>query len=175
MKDESGFHLSVVGMPSLRALAPQGRIRFDSQFRATTWEETTNDAGDDAAEHRVHILVAEDDPTTRMILRNMLEKAEFAVTTANDGTEAVAALRNGAFDLVLLDIQMPGMNGIDVARHVRRAAGGAKIPVIAVTSETEDDQVDAMLAVGFDGIMGKPVRRDDLIRVILAALAHAAA
>lgn len=93
---------------------------------------------DDSTEKRIKILVAEDSITSRMLLRNILETAGFQVKTAVDGLEAFQILQNDPFDLVVSDIEMPGMNGFELTSKIRTDARFAAIPVVLVTELSSD-------------------------------------
>lgn len=117
------------------------------------------------------VLLAEDDPANRAVLRNLLERSGITVTEAVNGREAVRLIEATDVDLVLLDINMPEMNGLDAARAIRRMGSGkAGLPLIAVTSDVNDAALGDMQAAGFNCCLEKPVRRDDLFASILEAL-----
>ena len=91
-----------------------------------------------SSEKQTKILVAEDSITSRMLLRNILETAGFHVKTAVDGLEAFQILQNDSFDLVVSDIEMPGMNGFELTSKIRTDARYATIPVVLVTALSSD-------------------------------------
>ena len=93
---------------------------------------------DDSTEKQIKILVAEDSITSRMLLRNILETAGFQVKTAVDGLEAFQILQNDSFDLIVSDIEMPGMNGFELTSKIRMDARFAAIPVVLVTALSSD-------------------------------------
>ncbi len=112
-------------------------------------------------------LVADDNATNRLILKAMLGALGVGVAVVEDGLRAVAAWKPGEFDVLLLDISMPEMDGIAALQEIRRIAGEqgiAKVPAIAVTANAMKHQVDGYFAAGFDGYVGKPFRREDLAR-----------
>ena len=128
-----------------------------------------NGTGGDRLEWR--ILLAEDDAANRHVLTRLLERSGVTVTAVEDGRKAVAAVTTGAFDMVLMDINMPEMDGLTATRTIRGlGAEHGGLPIVAVTSEVSEADLTKMRAAGFDGCLEKPVRRDDLFRVILAAL-----
>lgn len=93
---------------------------------------------DDSMEKQIKILIAEDSITSRMLIRNILETAGFQVKTAVDGLEAFQILQNDSFDLVVSDIEMPGMNGFELTSKIRMDARFAAIPVVLVTALSSD-------------------------------------
>jgi len=105
-------------------------------------------------------LVAEDNATNRLILRAMLDRLGLQVTLVGDGTEAVNAFTPGAFDLLLLDITMPKMGGMEALEVLRKASEEAGLPpppAVAITANAMAHQIDEYLATGFDAHVPKPV------------------
>ena len=120
----------------------------------------------------LRILLAEDNPTNQIILRAMLERLGCRPTITPDGVAAMEEWQPGRFDLVLLDIAMPRMDGMETLaalRDAERRAETARVPVIAVTANAMAEQVAEYAARGFDGHVTKPVSLDALA----AALADA--
>lgn len=116
-------------------------------------------------------LVADDNATNRLILRAMLRGMGVDVTMVENGAEVVTAWQAAPFDLLLLDISMPVMDGVAALREIRAAQGDApRVPAIAVTANAMKHQVEAYRAAGFDGHVAKPFRREDLAGAIAAAL-----
>lgn len=119
-------------------------------------------------------LVADDNATNRRILGAFLSGLGIDATLAADGREAVAAYAPGAFDVVLLDISMPGLDGpgaLQAIRGIDAALGRAGPPVLAVTAHAMRHQIDAFLAAGFAGHVAKPFSRDSLRAAIAVARA----
>ncbi len=114
----------------------------------------------------VSILVAEDNPTNQQVARAILEGAGIKVTLANNGQEAVDALKNDVFDAVLMDIQMPRMNGYDATRLIRELPGGGSIPIVAMTAHAMKGDEEKCLEAGMDGYISKPVNQDRLFQTL---------
>jgi two-component system, sensor histidine kinase len=113
-----------------------------------------------ALESSFRILVAEDDGVSRLVIKALLGKAGLACTTVPDGLAAVEAVRQGTWDLVLMDVQMPGLDGLEATRQMR--ASGAIVPIVALTANVmPQDRVQCDQA-GMDGFLGKPVREEEL-------------
>jgi len=115
------------------------------------------------------ILLAEDNPVNQLFVRTVLEQRGHVVTVAGDGHEALAALSQGPFDLVLLDVQMPELDGLAVARMIREGkAPGCPpdLPLVAVTAHALRGDREHFLAAGLDDYLSKPVDTEELGRVI---------
>jgi two-component system response regulator MprA len=120
---------------------------------------------------RVRILVADDDPAVRESLRRSLSFNGYDVTLASDGAEALAAAGDPAPDLVLLDVNMPGMDGLEVCRRIR--ASGSDIPVLILTARVEVGDRVLGLDAGADDYLPKPFALEELLARIRALLRRA--
>ena len=122
----------------------------------------------------MRILVVEDNPTNRMIATKILEGLGASVQTAEDGERGVDAALAGCFDLILMDIQMPGIDGIEATRRIRASTEPcASTPVIALTANVLSHQRDSYFVAGMNGVVGKPISPAELVRQI-AVLAEEA-
>ncbi len=121
----------------------------------------------------LRVLLAEDNPVNQKITSLMLERAGHRVRTAANGQEALDALAEEGFDLVLMDIQMPGMGGLEATRRIRagEAPGARALPVIALTANAFPEDREKCMAAGMSGFVAKPMRPEDLFEAIAAALA----
>lgn len=116
----------------------------------------------------LNILVVEDNPTNRLIAVKLLESLGARASTANDGEDGVAAAARGAHDLILMDIQMPGMDGVEAARRIRALPGPASAtPIIALTANVMSHQRHVYLAAGMDGVVPKPLSPAALLAEII--------
>ena len=120
----------------------------------------------------LRILAAEDNATNRQILAALLEPAGVTLTFAADGREAVAAFSRDVFDIVLMDIQMPNMNGVEAARAIRASERAARTPILALSANVMVHQIEEYLAAGMNGVVAKPIRADDLFTALHTALAE---
>jgi len=118
--------------------------------------ETPRDVGADAG---LRVLVAEDNAVNQLLMRRLLEKAGYRVVMADNGQAAVEACAREVFDLVLMDVQMPVMDGLQATVELRRreAGTGRHVPVIALTAHAMADDRARCLASGMDGYVTKPV------------------
>lgn len=115
--------------------------------------------------HRV--LVVEDNKLNLKLIRDILVFQGYEVVEAHSGEEGVALARSSAPDLVLMDLQLPGMDGYETLRHLRADPGIGGLPVVAVTAFAMVDDRERALAAGFDGYLAKPLS----IRTLPAQLA----
>ncbi len=112
------------------------------------------------------VLLAEDNPTNREIATAVLQSAGIQVTTAANGREAVAAAEGGRFDAVLMDIQMPEMDGFEATRSIRDKPDIAQIPIIAMTAHAMKGDEEACREAGMDGYVSKPIHQDRLFQTL---------
>jgi len=106
----------------------------------------------------LRVLIVEDNPTNRLIATKLLEHMGASVETAADGYLGVAAAARGGFDLILMDVQMPGIDGLEAARRIRALGGpAAATPIVALTANVLSHQRQAYLEAGMDGVVGKPI------------------
>lgn len=141
-------------------------------------EETTAEAkptpavGPRSDGGRVKVLCAEDHEVNRAVIEAVLATLDVDLTFVTDGGSAVAAWRAGAFDLVLMDIRMPVMDGVEATRSIRdieAEQGAAPVPIIALSANVMPDQVETYRRSGFSGFVGKPIDFDELISAVAAA------
>ena len=114
------------------------------------------------------LLVVEDYKVNQELIVALLSPFDLTIVTAGDGVEAVEAVRREAFDLILMDIQMPNMDGLTATRRIRAGfpAGGRQPPIIAMTANVMPDQVKRCLAAGMDDHIGKPIDPTRLLQVL---------
>ncbi len=121
----------------------------------------------------VRILAAEDNRTNQLVLKALLANADVEVTFADNGAQAVEAASAGDFDIILMDVQMPVMDGMAAARAIRAGGGRCSmIPIVAVTADAMPEQVKLCLAAGMDAHVSKPLRPEALFSVIDEALSR---
>jgi CheY-like chemotaxis protein len=127
----------------------------------------------DGADQPLRILAAEDNATNRFVLKAILGQKDLEAHFVENGREAVAAVEAGEFDLILMDLHMPEMDGLSATQAIR-ALGGSKgsIPIVAVTAEAMPEQVRKCLAAGMDAHVPKPIRPDVLYGVMEEVLSR---
>ena len=125
----------------------------------------------------LRVLAAEDNRTNRLLLEAMLSPLGLELQLASDGSEAVEMFRDGDFDLVLMDVQMPVMNGVDAAQAIRaleRAEGRRPTPILALSANVMRHQIDEYLAAGMNGFVAKPIAMATLLAAIEKVLSKPA-
>ena len=118
---------------------------------------------------QLNILLAEDNPINQKLAVTLLAREGHRVSVVDDGEAAVQAVAQGHFDLVLMDMQMPRMSGLEATRQIRADEAARlepRIPIMALTANAYDEDRDACLAAGMDAFISKPIRRDTLIATI---------
>ena len=128
------------------------------------------------ASSAAHVLVVDDNATNRMVAEALCEMFDCTSETAEDGMEAVEAARTGRFDLILMDIKMPRMDGIAAARAIRSLEGPeAMTPIVALTANVDPEDARSYMAAGMCCVVEKPIKPDRLLLAINTALAEAQA
>lgn len=117
------------------------------------------------------ILVAEDNPVNQLLVGTLLDLAGYPYEIVENGAQAVEATRSGSFDLILMDIRMPVMSGIEATREIRALPENKRdVPIVAMTASTSEDEEAHCLAAGVDLFLTKPLARDHFIQVIRMAV-----
>ena len=117
------------------------------------------------------VLLAEDNPTNQLVARTILENQGCRVDVAANGAEAVRAVRERAYDIVIMDIMMPEIGGLEAARMIRALPSPRRfVPIVAMTANAFAQDRDACLAAGMNGFLAKPATAAKLIGAILASL-----
>ena len=117
---------------------------------------------------RYRVLLADDSPTNRMLAMRLLQNRGHDVVSVTDGSEAVEALATGEFDVILMDVQMPIMDGFEATAKIRQIeqGGDAHIPIVALTAHALDGDRDRCLQAGMDAYVSKPFRSAELFATI---------
>jgi len=118
------------------------------------------------------ILVIEDNEKNRKLVRDVLTFKGYTIVEAETGEEGVRLARERSPKLVLMDIQLPGINGIDALRQLRADDATRAIPVIAVTASAMDRDRQTIMAAGFDGYQSKPLNVKEFMAAVQAILAR---
>jgi two-component system sensor histidine kinase/response regulator len=130
-------------------------------------------AGIAASSLSLRILLAEDNVVNQRVAMTMLGKMGHGITLATNGLEALEQWRQGAFDLILMDVQMPEMTGLEATRQIRREeAMGTHVPIVAMTASAMSEDRDHCLAAGMDDFISKPVSSKVIEEIITATFSR---
>lgn len=115
---------------------------------------------------KLNALVVDDDPVLQLVMKKELQSVGITSITASNGAEAIESLKNSKFDFILMDISMPGQDGLDAARWIRDMADTANngIPIFAVTSFSSQEHTTEILEAGFNEHFTKPFDLTKLLR-----------
>ncbi|MES2342080.1 MAG: ATP-binding protein [Pseudomonadota bacterium] len=117
----------------------------------------------------LRVLVADDNPTNRLVIRTLLEQVGIEIVAVDSGTAAIEAWEAGAWSAILMDIHMPGMDGLEATQRIRareQVLGRARIPIIAVTASVLSHETDAYFAAGMDDFIAKPIELSRLLSIL---------
>jgi len=170
---EMGFATYLVKPVRQTSLVAQIRGAADSETSERPAKVAAGRPGDTAVvkrtERQLHILLAEDNPINAILTRELLQRRGHRVTEVVSGEAAIAALERSRFDILLTDIHMPGMDGIEATQRIRSAelsAGRAPTPIVALTADVLDAGRQACQDAGMDGFLTKPILPAELDRMI---------
>jgi CheY-like chemotaxis protein len=116
----------------------------------------------------LRILIAEDNPVNVLLMKKLLSKWKIAPTIAENGEKAIETFQNGDFDIILMDLQMPVMNGFDASMGIRKLpnAKKANVPIIALTAAALLDIEEQVLNAGMNDYVSKPFKPEELMEKI---------
>lgn len=148
-----------------RSLAERIKVALGEADRSVAEEVRQADAPPQMAPG-LRVLLAEDNPINALLARTLLTRAGCIVTDVRDGEEAVAAAAAAPFDLILLDIRMPRLDGLAAAQHIRAGQGpSARAPIVALTAEAGDEERAQAFQAGMDDFITKPIDASRLLSV----------
>jgi signal transduction histidine kinase len=116
--------------------------------------------------HGRRVLLAEDNKVNQLVALEILKKARVDLEVVGDGCQAVDAVARGHFDLVLMDLQMPVLDGIEATKEIRRTRGAGELPIVAMTAHTFEHEREICLAAGMQDLVPKPVDPEVLYRTL---------
>jgi CheY-like chemotaxis protein len=125
----------------------------------------------EAAGGALHVLIVDDNATNRLVAATLCEMFGCTSEAVGDGADAVEAAATGRFDLVLMDIKMPGMDGVEATRRIRSGAGAwSQAPIIALTANADPADAAFYRASGMNGVVEKPLKPERLLAAMSAVL-----
>jgi CheY-like chemotaxis protein len=123
--------------------------------------------GESGEEQALNILVAEDNQVNQLLMASLLKKLGHQFDLVGDGAAAVEAVQNKQYDVVLMDVQMPGVDGVEATHRIRKLDGPAQeTPVIALTANAMAGDRERYLAAGMNGYVSKPIDLGELTSAI---------
>ena len=134
---------------------------YESSYNQTNYEDRK----------KVHIILAEDDIVDQKMALSILEKPDYAVLVANNGEEVLEGLKKKHVDIVLMDVQMPQMDGIEATQAIRNSKDNVfntEIPIIAITAHAFEEEKERCLKAGMNSYVTKPIKREVLYKEIEA-------
>ena len=152
---------------------PGATVSFDLVAAAADREEADASAQSQGPGRPAHVLVVDDNATNRMVVEALCEMFDCSTESVTDGVEAVEAAGAGRFDVILMDIKMPRMDGVAATREIRKLPGPAgRVPIIALTANADPDEVAEYMAAGMRAVVEKPIKPERLMEALEAALAE---
>ncbi|MEN7546848.1 response regulator [Rapidithrix thailandica] len=153
VKSQPGNTVFYFSLPYLQVQKPRPESLSTQTFTAEKFRD-------------LHVLYVEDVEYNRFLVENYFEEWQIALEVAASGPEALAKVQEMHFDLILLDIQMPGMDGYEVARHIRQIPRYKPVPVIALTALVQEVSLEKVKEAGMDGLLEKPFTQEELARLL---------
>ena len=166
--DFSGQLLKPVILSDLLSKIKQVFGRLPEKSPDETKKPVQENREEEFIDSGLQILLAEDNDVNQRFTARMLEKENHVVETVVNGQQAIDAFRNGDFNLILMDVQMPVMNGYEATRKIREEEEGkdSHVPIIALTARAMKEDREACLEAGMDSYLSKPIRTKELKRLI---------
>lgn len=153
-------------------------MKLQTMAGLTKQEEVQVSSGQPAVDFSqfigARILLAEDSTANQLLVTTILQHVGFNVDVANNGQEAVSAAAGKRYDLILMDMCMPEMDGLEATRIIRSDPETAHLPIIALTANALQEDVDNCLEAGMNGYLCKPINKDSFLEVVCFWLAKTA-
>ena len=150
----------------------KGKNIFNFNLIMETSDDIIEDEASETEELKdINILLVEDQPFNQMVIKTMMDNWDCAVDIANNGVHAIEKLKENKYDVILMDILMPEMDGIETTKYIRNELSNvnSSLPIIAITGHIYED-IDTYLKSGFDGFINKPITSKDLFNEIINSL-----
>ena len=152
--------------------APAARTPADLGINFDLVDELAGSDGADQGERGATVLLVEDEESLRKVMRDLLERDGYVVAEAADGIQALDAVDRHAPDVILLDLNLPGLDGYSVLQQLRSRASTSRIPVIVLTAKGDEDNEVRVFQLGADDFLTKPFRARALAARLEAVLSR---
>ncbi len=170
----NGEIVLIINPVQLIMRAPEPPTLADAHFAPTVDEGGAEGAAESAVSGPAQVMVVDDSLTVRRVTQRLLERHGYEVLQAKDGVDALRQLQDQLPDLMLVDIEMPRMDGFDLTRNVRGNPATRDIPIIMITSRTAEKHRRLAFDIGVNEYLGKPYQEDELIALLRRYLAERA-
>jgi len=168
----NGEIVLIINPVQLITRAPEPPTLTDARFAHVGEDGSGEDATDSAVAAPAQIMVVDDSLTVRRVTQRLLERHGYEVLQAKDGVDALRQLQDQRPDIMLVDIEMPRMDGFDLTRNIRGNAALRDIPIIMITSRTAEKHRRVAFDLGVNEYLGKPYQEDELLALIRRYLAQ---
>lgn len=138
----------------------------DTIHREESMEDGLEETPAELAHPPIRVLIAEDSPANQIVFRAMLENTGYYTDIVGNGLEAVQATKDFSYDIILMDIFMPEMDGIEATKAIRQGAATKETPIIALTANAMPGDQDKFLSAGMDDYLAKPLNKNTLIKML---------
>jgi CheY-like chemotaxis protein len=164
----SAFLIKPVGQSELRQALEEAESGIRRESKRRPARPVPAAPGGSPPPSGARVLLVEDNRVNQQVALVLLQKRGYSVTMARDGEEAVQAAKTGNFDLALMDVQMPNMNGLEATAAIRQyeKRTGGHLPILAMTAHAIKGDEELCLAAGMDGYISKPIRAQELFRAV---------
>ncbi|HEY1425072.1 MAG TPA: response regulator [Caulobacteraceae bacterium] len=151
---------------------PGATVSFELAVEAAADEAAAEQDAHLQPRRAAHILVVDDNATNRMVVEALCEMFDCSTESVADGVDAVEAAKGGRYDVILMDIKMPRMDGVTATREIRKLpAPAGRVPIVALTANADADEVAQYLAAGMRCVVEKPIKPERLMEALDLALA----
>jgi two-component system, sensor histidine kinase len=149
-------------------------VAFDVTAAETAANQPAEERSSASGARTAHVLVVDDNATNRMVAEALCEMFDCTSESVEDGVEAVDAAKSGRFDLILMDIRMPRMDGVEATRAIRALGGAAgAVPIIALTANADPEDAQGYISCGMHAVVEKPIKPERLLQAMNSALSAA--
>lgn len=163
-------HQPAIKTKEEKLAALEARALEDTKYLSSVNSQESMEENNEQADDPAKILVVEDNAIYRNVLVNILSKANFKVEQAEDGVQALDKIRSGSFQLILMDLFMPKLDGLNATKKIKDISGGKEIPVIALTGNKSKENARKWIAQGIKGYIIKPSDKDEILAAVNKAL-----